>query len=134
MTETVQLPDRQPTLRVVPMPADTNYIGDIFGGWIMAQVDTAGSLPALARAGGRVVTVAVTSFAFRHPVHVGDVVSFYAEIIEVGETSVTVTVEAYAERVRDPRRPIIKVTEATLVYVAVDDEGCKRVLPHLPDA
>ena len=89
----VSLPESSdPVLRLVPMPTDTNYAGDVFGGWIMAQVDIAGSLPAIRRARGRVVTVAVNSFVFKQPVFVGDVVSFYANIIRIGRTSITVDV------------------------------------------
>ena len=92
---------RDPILRIVPMPTDTNYAGDVFGGWIMAQVDIAGSLPAIRRARGRVATVAVNSFVFKHPVFVGDLVSFYAEVIKVGRTSITVDVEVYAQGASD---------------------------------
>ena len=91
-----QLPEREPVLRVVPMPADVNQHGDIFGGWIMAQVDVAGGVVAARRARGRVATVAVNSFTFKQPVLVGDLVTFYAEIAKVGRTSVTVTVEVFA--------------------------------------
>jgi len=120
--------DREPTLRVVPMPADVGYGGDIFGGWIMAQVDIAGSIPAIRRAQGRVLTVAVNSFRFRQPVFVGDVVSFYAEVVKVGRTSITVNVEVYAQR-NPVREECVKVTEATLTYVAVDSERRPRVVP-----
>ncbi len=120
--------DREPTLRVVPMPADVGYGGDIFGGWIMAQVDIAGSIPAIRRALGRVVTIAVNSFRFRQPVFVGDVVSFYAEVIRVGRTSITVNVEVYAQR-NPAEEECVKVTEATLTYVAVDGERRPRVVP-----
>ncbi len=112
---------RDPTLRVVPMPADSNPSGDIFGGWVMAQVDIAGSIPAIRRARGRVVTVAVNSFVFRQPVLVGDIVSLYAEVVKVGRTSITVSVEVYAQR-NPAREECVKVTEATLTYVAVDRE------------
>src|SRR5215216_4086224 len=92
------LPASEPTLRVVPMPADANFHGDIFGGWIMSQVDIAGAIPASRRARGRVATVAVNSFVFREPVLIGDVVSFFAKITRVGRTSITVEVEVYAQR------------------------------------
>src|SRR5271154_7639382 len=92
------LPHKNPTLRVVPMPADANQNGDIFGGWVMSQVDIAGSVPAARRARGRVATVAVNSFLFKQPVLIGDLVSFYAEITHVGRTSVTVDVQVYAQR------------------------------------
>jgi len=120
--------DREPALRVVPMPADVGYGGDIFGGWIMAQVDIAGSIPAIRCAQGRVVTVAVNSFQFRQPVFVGDVVSFYAEVVKVGRTSITVNVEVYAQR-NPVTQECVKVTEATLTYVAVDAERRPRVVP-----
>jgi acyl-CoA thioesterase YciA len=110
------------------MPADLNQNGDVFGGWVMAQVDVAGAIPAMRRAKGRVATVSVNSFAFKQPVSVGDIVSFYADIVRVGTTSVTVRVEVYAER--NYSAPIIvKVTEAELTYVAIDGEGQKRNVP-----
>ena len=120
--------DREPTLRVVPMPADASYSGDIFGGWIMAQVDIAGSIPAIRRARGRVATVAVNSFLFKQPVFVGDVVSLYAKIVRVGRTSITVNVEVYVQR-NPVEEECVKVTEATLTYVAVDSERRPRVVP-----
>ncbi|HET7596046.1 MAG TPA: acyl-CoA thioesterase [Burkholderiales bacterium] len=119
---------KEPALRVVPMPADANHAGDIFGGWIMAQVDIAGSIPAARRAKGRVATIAVNSFVFKKPVLVGDVVSFYAEIVRVGRTSITVNVVVYAQR-RPHAEEVVKVTEATLTYVAVDDQRRPRVVP-----
>lgn len=123
------LPDgRQPALRVMPMPADLNPAGDVFGGWIMAMVDIAGAIPAHRRAKSRVATVAVNSFVFKQPVSVGDLVSFYADVVSTGRTSVTVDVEVYAER--DPENPVVvKVTEARLTYVALDDKGRKRPMP-----
>jgi acyl-CoA thioesterase YciA len=122
------LPHREPTLRVVAMPSDCSYTGDVFGGWVMAQVDIAGSIPALHRAKGRVATVAVNSFLFKQPLFMGDVVSFYTHIVKVGRTSITVNVEVYAQR--DPVEPTcVKVTEATLTYVAVDDDRKPRVVP-----
>jgi acyl-CoA thioesterase YciA len=105
-------PDRQPALRVMPMPSDANHTGDIFGGWIMSQVDMAGSMPRRGWRRGRVATVAVNSFVFRQPVFVGDLVSFYAEVVRVGRTSITVDVEVYAQR-RPEREECVKVTEAT---------------------
>lgn len=124
----VQLPDRQPTTRLVPMPADTNAAGDIFGGWIMSQVDIAGSIVAHQRARGRVVTVAVNSFVFHKPVFVGDVISCYADIIKVGTTSLTVNVEVFAERNRQ-QEEVVKVTEAILTYVAVGADRKPRPVP-----
>lgn len=126
-TTTVSLPDKEPTLRVLPMPADANHTGDIFGGWIMSQVDLAGSIPAVRQARGRVATVAVNSFVFRQPVFVGDVVSFYAEVVKVGRTSITVDVEVYSQR-RPEKELCVKVTEATLTYVAVDENRQPRVV------
>lgn len=124
------LPHREPTLRVVAMPSDCNYIGDVFGGWIMGQVDVAGSIPALHRARGRVVTVAINSLVFKQPVYMGDVVSFYAHIVKVGRTSITVNVEVYVQR--DPVEPTcMKVTEATLTYVAIGEDRKPRVVPDL---
>ena len=118
------LAGREPTLRVVPMPSDANYTGDIFGGWIMSQVDIAGAIPAIELAKGRVATVAVNSFTFKQPVMIGDVVSFYAKVVKVGRTSITVDVEVYARR--RALLEVVKVTEATLTYVAVDDERRPR--------
>jgi acyl-CoA thioesterase YciA len=118
---------KQPTLRVVPMPADENQSGDIFGGWIMSQVDIAGSISAVRVARGRVATVAVNSFQFKQPVLVGDVVSFYAEVVRVGRTSITVNVEVYAQR-RPEREEVVKVTEATLTFVALDEMRRPRVV------
>jgi len=117
--------DREPVLRVPAMPRDANSAGDVFGGWIMAQVDLAGSIPAQRRARGRVVTVAVNAFEFHQPVFIGDLVSCYAGVTRVGTTSITVEVEVWAER--DPAAAEhIKVTQATLVYVAVDGQGRPR--------
>ena len=116
-------------LRIIPMPADTNAHGTIFGGWVMAQVDLAGSVPAVARAHGPVVTVAVNSFSFREAVFVGDLVSFYARVSRTGRTSMTVDVEVYAQRGRDSHGDVVRVTEAQLIYVAVDAQRKPRVLP-----
>lgn len=122
------LPQREPTLRMVAMPSDSNYTGDVFGGWVMTQVDIAGSIPALIRARGRVVTVAVNSFVFKQPLFMGDVVSFYAELVKVGRTSLTVKVEVYVQR--DPVKSICaKVTEAMLTYVAVGEDRRPRIVP-----
>jgi acyl-CoA thioesterase YciA len=115
-----------PTLRVVPMPSDANYSGDIFGGWIMSQVDIAGSIPAVQVAKGRVATIAVNSFIFKQPVLIGDLVSFYATISKVGRTSITVDVEVFAQR--RSLHEIVKVTDATLTYVAVDEKRKPRVI------
>jgi acyl-CoA thioesterase YciA len=131
MTEIIQLPDRHATLRLVPMVKDTNAAGDVFGGWVMSQVDIAGSVVAVRRAKGRVVTVAVNAFHFVAPVFVNDLVSFYAQVMKVGTTSITVDVEVYAERGLRSAKPgeAVKVTEAVLTYVAVDENRKKRPLP-----
>lgn len=122
------LPDGSPAMRVVPMPADLNAYGDVFGGWVMAQVDVAGAIPAMRRARGRVATVSVNSFVFKQPVSVGDVVSLYADIVRVGKTSITVNVCVYAERNYAAPETVV-VTEAQLTYVAIDPEGRKRDVP-----
>ena len=124
----MKLPDREPAIRVMPMPADANPSGDIFGGWVMSQVDLAGGIVAAARAKGRVATVAVNSFVFKQPVLVGDVVSLYATIARTGRTSITVDVECYVQRNPDDMI-CTKVTEATLTYVAVDSNRRPRELP-----
>ena len=116
---------RELVLRVMPMPADANANGDIFGGWIMAQVDIAGSILPARVSRGRVTTVAVNEFIFKQPVSIGDLLSFYATVTRVGRTSVTVHVEVMAER--DPENlHVVKVTEANLTYVAIDREGKPR--------
>ena len=125
-----KLPEgKQPALRVMPMPADANQNGDIFGGWIMAQVDIAGGTVAGRIARGRVATVAVKEFVFKQPVQIGDLVSFYADVGKIGSTSITVTVEVYAERRPESPR-VVKVTEATLTYVAIDSSGRPRPVPR----
>jgi acyl-CoA thioesterase YciA len=125
-----KLPEgKQPALRVVPMPADANQNGDIFGGWIMAQVDIAGGTLAGRVARGRVATVAVKEFVFKQPVQIGDVLSFYADVLRIGNTSVTVDVQVFAER-RPSDPTVVKVTEATLTYVAIDRDGRPRPVPR----
>ncbi|PRC91628.1 acyl-CoA thioesterase [Solimicrobium silvestre] len=124
------LPSRMPQLRVMPMPADANIHGDVFGGWIMAQVDIAGAIPAARRSNGRVATIAVNSFLFKQPVFVGDLLSFYADVVKVGRTSITISVEVYAERNR-LEADTVKVTEAMLTYVATDDDRKPRIIPDL---
>ena len=127
----VSLPEgKEPVLRVVPMPADANQHGDIFGGWIMSQVDVAGGVVAARHARGRVATVAVNAFQFKQPVFIGDVLSFYADVVRVGNTSITVNVVVYAQR--NPRDiETVKVTEATLTYVATDQNRRPRPVPPL---
>ena len=122
----VQLPiDKELVLKVIPMPADCNANGDIFGGWVMAQVDLAGSVVPARYVDGRMATVAVNQFIFKQPVKVGDILSFFASVTRIGNTSITVQVEVYAERFRAQGR-YIKVTEASLTYVAIDDFGKPR--------
>jgi acyl-CoA thioesterase YciA len=129
----LKLPDSPPVLRMMPMPADANIHGDVFGGWIMANVDVAGAIPAARRANGRVATIAVTSFLFKNPVFVGDLLSFYARVLKTGKTSITVDVEVYAERNR-LQAEVVKVTEATLVYVATGEDRRPRTLPPMAGA
>ena len=117
--------NKEPAIRVLAMPKDTNPSGDIFGGWIMSQVDTAGAVAAMKRAGGRVTTVAVNSFEFKKPVLVGDLISCYVDIVKVGRTSITVQIVAYAERY-EKDKCVLKVTEATIVYVALDENRKPR--------
>lgn len=119
---------RELVLRVMPLPADANANGDIFGGWIMAQVDLAGAVLPARIARGRIATVAVNQFLFKQPVSVGDLLSFYARVTRVGNTSVSVHVEVWAER--NPADPqVVKVTEADLTYVAIDERGQPRPVP-----
>ena len=126
----VELPtDKELVLKVIPMPADTNANGDIFGGWVMAHVDLAGGVIPHRIAKGRLATVAVNQFVFKQPVQVGDILSFYSSVTRIGHTSVTVQVEVYAESVRNQGR-YIKVTEALVTYVALDDYGQPRPLPR----
>ena len=120
--------DRQLVMRVMPMPADANGNGDIFGGWIMAQVDVAGAVLPARIAKGRIATVAVNQFVFKQPVSVSDLLSFYAKVERVGRTSVTVNVEVYAER-NPADLHVVKVTEANLTYVAIDLNGRPRPIP-----
>jgi acyl-CoA thioesterase YciA len=115
-------------LRVMPLPADVNGNGDVFGGWIMAQVDMAGAVLPARIAKGRIATVAVNQFVFKQPVSIGDLLSFYAKVERVGRTSITVHVEVYAER-NPADLQVVKVTEANLTYVAIDRDGNPRQLP-----
>jgi acyl-CoA thioesterase YciA len=125
-----QLPndDRQLVMRVMPMPADANNNGDIFGGWILAQVDLAGAVLPVRISRGRVATIVVNEVVFKQPVSVGDLLSFYARVERIGTTSVTVHVDVYAER-NPANLHIVKVTEANLTYVAIDREGRPRNIP-----
>ena len=121
-----------PVLKLAPMPSDANFNGDIFGGWVMSQVDIAGSIPAIEAVSGRLATVAVNSFVFKEPIYVGDLVSFFAKVIKIGNTSVTVEVEVYSQRrlaapvSESNNHDAVKVTEATLTYVAIDKNGMPR--------
>ena len=121
--------DKELVMRVMPMPADSNMNGDIFGGWIMAQVDLAGSVLPVRIAKGRVTTVAVNQFIFKQPVSIGDLLSFYATVERIGNTSITVRVEVYAER-NPADVQVVKVTEANLTYVAIDRNGKPRQIPR----
>jgi acyl-CoA thioesterase YciA len=128
--ETVELPlDHTLVLKVMPRPADANANGDIFGGWVMSWVDMAGAVLPARYTRGRMATVAVNQFLFKQPVRVGDLLSFLAKIERIGHTSITVNVGVYAERL-DQQGRYIKVTEATLTYVAIDDQGRPRPVPH----
>lgn len=129
MTETGLPAGRVPMIRLPATPADANKGGSIFGGWIMSQVDIAGSIPAEIVARGPIVTRAVDSFEFKKPVFVGDLVSCYADVIAIGRTSVTVKVDVFAQRRRGDQIETIVVTEASLVYVAIDQHGKPRAIP-----
>lgn len=120
--------DKELVLKVIPMPADTNGNGDIFGGWVMAHVDLAGSVLPARIIRGRMATVAVKEFVFKEPVRVGDILSFFSSVVRIGTTSITVDVEVYAEHVR-AQGQFVKVTEALLTYVAIDENGRPRPIP-----
>lgn len=118
---------RVPAVRTIAMPADTNPSGDIFGGWLLSQMDLAGATVALLRARGRVVTVAIDRMTFHRPVYVGDLVSIYADIVKVGRTSVTIEIEAVVTRHETGEES--KVTEGTFTYVHVDEKGKPAPIP-----
>lgn len=122
-----QPPKSDPALRTLAMPGDANVNGDIFGGWVLSQMDLAGSVPASVRADGRIATVAVDAMRFHRPIHVGDLVTCYAEIIKVGRTSLTVYIETWAKRQRTDED--VRVTEGNFVYVAIDANGNSRPIP-----
>ena len=129
-SEPVALPiDKELVLKVIPMPGDTNGNGDIFGGWVMAQVDLAGSVLPARYTQGRMATVAVNEFVFKQPVRVGDILSFFSSVTRIGRTSVTVQVEVYAENF-ERQGQYMKVTQALLTYVAIDDHGRPREIPR----
>ena len=119
--------DQAPAIRVKAMPADSNELGDIFGGWLMAHVDIAGSIIAQRYANGRVVTVAINEFVFLKPVYVGDVVSIYNNVDKIGKTSIRIKVTAYAERMRNTLE-CNRVVNAVLTYVAIDEQRRPRVI------
>jgi acyl-CoA thioesterase YciA len=119
--------DQELVLKVIPMPADVNANGDIFGGWVMAQCDLAGSVIPARYSKGRMATVAVNEFVFKQPVRLGDILSFYSKLVKIGRTSITVTVEVFAERFK-AQGEYLKVTQATFTYVAIDDNGRPRVI------
>lgn len=128
---TAELPKNKiPAIKLAAMPKDANPGGSIFGGWIMSQIDIAAGIAALERAKGRVVTVAVNSMEFHEPVFVGDVISCYADVIKTGNTSITVRVEVYAER-NPTEIETVKVTQAELTFVALDENRKPRQLPKL---
>ena len=122
-------PETEPTVRTVPMPSDANANGDIFGGWVLSQMDIAGGVLASDRAQGRVVTIAIEAMRFHKPIAVGDIDSLYGKIVEIGRTSVTVHLETWARRNSSGKE--VKVTEGTFVYVAIATDGKPRVLPDL---
>lgn len=117
--------DQELVLKVIPMPADCNANGDIFGGWVMAQVDLAGAVLPARYVNGRLATVAVNEFVFKQPVKVGDILSFFSTINRIGNTSITVKVEVFAERFT-LQGTYLKVTEAMVTYVAIDGQGKPR--------
>lgn len=128
MINQVELPDEQPAMRIIAMPKDANAGGSIFGGWIMSQIDMAGAVVAISRAKGRVATVKVNSLEFKQPVFVGDLLSCYANVVDVGKSSITVEVKVYAQR--NSKAPeTIKVTQAELIYVALDEDRKPRLVP-----
>ncbi len=131
MQQNVLPENKIPVIRVPAMPSDLNQGGTVFGGWIMSQVDIAGSIPAIERAGGAIVTRAVDSFEFKKPVFAGDLLSFYADVVKVGRSSITVHVEVYAQHMVKGVVSIMAVTEASLVYVAIDEEGKPRSVPKV---
>lgn len=134
MIESTQLPtDREPVIRIIPMPKDTNPNGDIFGGWLMSHVDLAGSIVASARIRGRMATVSVDQFTFKHPVYVGDLVSIYGRVERVGNTSLTVYTEVFVQRstLGQFSGEVVRVTDAQVTYVALDESGRPTPIPPL---
>ncbi len=127
MADSASPPPREPAVRTLAMPADANASGDIFGGWMLAQMDIAGGIAASDRARCRVATVAVEGMEFHLPVYVGDLVSCYTDIVRVGRTSITIKVETFARRRQGGET--VKVTQGTFVYVALDADGRPRRVP-----
>lgn len=125
----IKLPDKQPTLRVIPMLYDTNPRGDIFGGWLMSQIDIAGSVIAFERAKGPIATISVEELSFLAPLFVGDVVSFYAKLVKVGQKSLTISIDVYAQRNRYAPYETVRISHAVLVYVAITEPGKSRLVP-----
>ena len=123
--------DTELVIKPIPLPGDCNANGDIFGGWVMAHVDLAGAVLPARHAKGRMATVAVNEFVFKQPVRVGDILSFFSSVTRIGRTSITVQVEVYAERIAN-QGEYIKVTQALLTYVAIDDDGRPRPIPSQP--
>ncbi|MES2208248.1 MAG: acyl-CoA thioesterase [Pseudomonadota bacterium] len=124
----IELPQgHEPVMRLIPVPSDANFYGDIFGGWVMSQLDLAGYAIAVRRAKGRLVTVGIESIRFMHPIKVGDIVSLYGTIVHIGSTSITVEVDVFVER-SPLYEEILRVTEARLTYVALDENGNKRLI------
>ena len=130
--ESVDEPRGELTVRLAAMPSDTNANGDIFGGWVLSQMDVAGGIAAVETAQGRVATVAIDALHFIRPVKVGDVLCVYTAVDRIGRTSIKMHVEAWARRFRSPARE--KVTDATFTFVAIDDEGRPRPVPREPEA
>ncbi len=120
----------EPTVSIMAMPRDTNWLGDIFGGWLMSHADMAGAILAYRRAGGKVVTVAIDDFLFLQPVYTGDVVTFFSRITRIGNTSLTVAVEMHAERPATGPDREIKVAQATITYVHIGDDRKPRRVPR----
>jgi len=118
---------RDPIVRTVPQPADMNGNGDIFGGWVLSQMDVAGGTLAARVAKGRVATVAITAMTFVQPIKIGDLVSIYGDVVKIGRTSITISLETIVQRRLDPTP--IQVTKGTFVFVAIDDDGKPRPIP-----
>lgn len=127
MTDALPSPAGELALQTLAMPRDANTNGDVFGGWVLSQMDLAGGVPAARRAKGRVATVAVDAMRFHAPISIGDLVSCYAEISRVGTTSITVRIETWATRKKSGEK--VRVTEGTYVFVAIDDQGRPRPVP-----